>query len=204
VRDEDAVFDAVARLVSAGEYLDTVPAPPAAVAQAETRWQAGRYRHSLVASTRRSVTADSAPDPVCSGCAAGTRMVQPPARHQQQERRDRPLYPDTATGARVLARVSSKGTRATDLAEQARVTKQTVTFMVDQLERAGYVHRIPDPSDARARLVTSAERGLAAREVARRTEVVVQQEWTRHLGRRTTARLHQILTQLREITDPYR
>jgi DNA-binding MarR family transcriptional regulator len=109
----------------------------------------------------------------------------------------------TVAQARVLARVGAKGTRLTDLAEQARVTKQTVTFMVDQLERAGYVSRLPDPVDARARLVTFAERGLAAQEVARRTEVVVQQEWTHHLGRRTTARLHQILTQLREITDPY-
>jgi hypothetical protein len=51
--------------------------------------------------------------------------------------------------------------------------------------------------------VTFADRGLAAKEVARRTEIVVQEEWTRHLGRRATARLHQILTQLREITDPY-
>ncbi len=75
--------------------------------------------------------------------------------------------------------------------------------MVDQLERAGYVCRLPDPVDARARLVTFAGRGLAAKEVARRTEIVVQEEWTRHLGRRATARLHQILTQLREITDPY-
>jgi DNA-binding MarR family transcriptional regulator len=110
----------------------------------------------------------------------------------------------TVAQARVLARVSSRGTRATDLADQARVTKQTVTFMVDQLERAGYVRRTPDPTDARARLVVFADRGLAAQEVARRTEVAVQQEWTRHLGRRSTARLHQILTQLREITDPYR
>jgi DNA-binding MarR family transcriptional regulator len=110
----------------------------------------------------------------------------------------------TVAQARVLARVGANGTRLTDLAEQARVTKQTATFMVDQLERAGYVHRVPDPSDARARLVTFADRGLAAQEIARRTEVVVQEEWTRHLGRRTTARLHEILTQLREITDPYR
>jgi DNA-binding MarR family transcriptional regulator len=106
--------------------------------------------------------------------------------------------------ARVLARVSSKGTRVTDLAEQARVTKQTVSFLVNQLERAGYVRRTPDPIDARARLVIFADRGLAAQEVARQTEIVVQDEWTRHLGRRATARLHQILTQLREITDPYR
>jgi DNA-binding MarR family transcriptional regulator len=110
----------------------------------------------------------------------------------------------TVAQARVLARVGSKGTRITDLAERARVTKQTVTFMVDQLERAGYVHRVPDPIDARARLVIFADRGLAAKEVARRTELAVQDEWTRHLGRRATTRLHQILTQLREITDPYR
>ena len=110
----------------------------------------------------------------------------------------------TVAQGRVMARVSAKGTRLTDLAEQARVTKQTATFMVDQLERAGYVRRVPDPTDARARLVVFAERGLAALAVARRTEAAVQEEWTRHLGRRTTARLHQILTQLREITDPYR
>ena len=110
----------------------------------------------------------------------------------------------TVAQARVLARVSSKGTRVTDLAERARVTKQTVTFTVGQLERAGYVRRVPDPVDARARLVVFADRGLAAQQVARRTEVTVQEEWTRHLGRRATARLHQILTQLREITDPYR
>lgn len=110
----------------------------------------------------------------------------------------------TVAQGRVLARVGAKGTRLTDLAEQARVTKQTVTFMVDQLERAGYVRRVPDPTDARARLVVFADRGLAAKDVARRTEVAVQDEWARHLGSRGTARLHQILTQLREITDPYR
>lgn len=110
----------------------------------------------------------------------------------------------TIAQGRVLARVDAKGTRLSDLAERARVTRQTATFMVDHLERAGYVRRVPDPSDARARLVVFAERGLAAQEVARRTEAVVQEEWTRHLGRRATARLHELLSRLREITDPYR
>lgn len=110
----------------------------------------------------------------------------------------------TVAQGRLLARVGDKGTRITDLAEQARVTKQTVVSLVDQLERAGYVRRVQDPTDARARLVTFAERGLAALEVARRTEAVVQQEWTAHLGRRDTTRLHQLLTRLREVTDPYR
>ena len=110
----------------------------------------------------------------------------------------------TPAQARVFARLGAKGSRITELAEQARVTKQTAGFLVDQLERAGYVRREPDPTDARARLVVMAERGLAAVEVARRTEAEVQAEWTRHLGRRRTAQLHESLARLREITDPYR
>lgn len=110
----------------------------------------------------------------------------------------------TVAQARLFARVGPKGTRVSELAEQAHVTKQTATFLVDGLERAGYARREPDPADARARLVVVAERGLAAIEVARRTERAVQEEWTRHLGPRATAQLHRTLTRLREITDPYR
>ena len=110
----------------------------------------------------------------------------------------------TAAQGRIFARIGPKGTRVGDLAEQARVTKQTAGFLVDQLERAGYVRREPDPTDARARLVVIAERGLAAVEVARRTEIEVQAEWTRHLGRRAAVQLQQALSRLREITDPYR
>lgn len=70
-------------------------------------------------------------------------------------------------------------------------------------ERAGYVRRVPDPRDARARLVRIAERGLAAVAVARQTEAAVEAEWTRHLGRAGAAQLRRALTRLREITDPY-
>ena len=109
----------------------------------------------------------------------------------------------TVAQARVFARIGPAGTRVGELAEQARVTKQTAGFLVDALESRGYVRRVPDPADARARLVVIAERGLAAVEVARRTEAAVQAEWTRHLGRRATTQLRATLTRLREITDPY-
>lgn len=110
----------------------------------------------------------------------------------------------TIAQGRVAARISPKGTRLTDLAEQAKVTKQTASFLVDQLEKAGYVRRVPDPADARARLVRMAPRGEAVIAVARKTEAEVEAEWTRHLGARATAQLRQALTRLREITDPYR
>jgi DNA-binding MarR family transcriptional regulator len=109
----------------------------------------------------------------------------------------------TAAQGRVFARIASRGTRITELAEQAKITKQTVGFLVDQLERAGYVRRVPDPADARARLVRIAERGEAAVAVARAAEAEVEGQWTRHLGRPATSQLRRALTSLREITDPY-
>ena len=69
----------------------------------------------------------------------------------------------TVAQGRVFARIDPDGTRVTDLAERAQVTKQTAGFLVDQLERADYVRRVPDPRDARARLVRISERGLARR-----------------------------------------
>ncbi len=110
----------------------------------------------------------------------------------------------TAAQARIFARLAPGGTRLTELAQQALVTKQTAGFLVDQLERAGYVRRVPDPSDRRARLVQIAERGAAALRVARVAEAEVEREWTRHLGPATTRQLRQALTRLRRITDPYR
>ncbi|GAA1600650.1 winged helix DNA-binding protein [Kribbella sancticallisti] len=112
-------------------------------------------------------------------------------------------YDLTPAQARVFQRIGSTGTRLTELAEQAQVTKQTAGFLVDQLERAGYVRRVPDPTDARARLVQITDRGaetipIAAAEVAR-----IEAEWTAHLGRSRTRQLRETLTSLREITDPY-
>ena len=109
----------------------------------------------------------------------------------------------TTAQGRVFARIGPDGSRVTQLAEQAQVTKQTAGFLVDQLERAGYVRRVPDPDDARARLVQIAERGQAAVAVARATEAGVEAEWTRHLGRTSASQLRRALTRLREITDPY-
>ena len=110
----------------------------------------------------------------------------------------------TAAQGRVFARIDPDGTRVTDLAERALITKQTAGFLVDQLERAGDVRRVPDPRDARARLVQIAGRGRAAVEVARQAEAKVQAEWTAHLGQEATLQLRQALARLRQITDPYR
>ncbi len=110
----------------------------------------------------------------------------------------------TTAQARVFQRIGPDGTRLTELAQAAQVTKQTAGFLVDQLERAGYVERTADPSDGRARLVRITARG--ARTIPISAEVIadIESEWTAHLGADHMAHLRRTLTALREITDPYR
>jgi DNA-binding MarR family transcriptional regulator len=110
----------------------------------------------------------------------------------------------TPAQARVLQRVGPEGTRLTELAAAAQVTKPTAGFLVDQMERTGYVRRTPDPTDARARLVRLADRALAAKAVADAAVAEVEAGWRAHLGERRFRQLREALTRLREVTDPYR
>lgn len=109
----------------------------------------------------------------------------------------------TLAQLRLAARLDDGGSRITTLAAAAQVTKQTAGFLVDQLQRAGYVQRRPDPTDARARLVVLHERGRAVRRAAREMEAELETEWTEHLGEEQMAGLRAALGSLREITDPF-
>ena len=129
------------------------------------------------------------------------------ARYVEQRVSDAVLaagYDDlTPAMARAAARLTDDGIRVTELAEQARITKQSASVLVDQLERCGYVERVPDPSDARARLVVIAPRGREVQRIARNEERAIEREWRRHLGTERMAALQDALVALREITDPY-
>jgi DNA-binding MarR family transcriptional regulator len=109
----------------------------------------------------------------------------------------------TLVQCRVFQRIAPGGSRLTDLADQAQMTKQSAGVLVDQLERLGYVRRVPDPTDGRARLIVIEERGRGAVEVAKATLDDILREWKEYLGTRNFTLLGQILAQLREITDPY-
>ena len=110
----------------------------------------------------------------------------------------------TLAQGRLFARIGEDGTRLGDLAEMAQVTKQTASFLVDRLEKGGWVERVVDPRDARARLVRISPKGREVQAIAAREEQAIYREWEQHLGAEDMDRLADILTRLREVTDPYR
>lgn len=109
----------------------------------------------------------------------------------------------TPAAGRIAARIDADGSRLTRLAAAAGVTKQTAGALVDQLERAGYVERVPDPTDARARLIRIAERGRRAQACARDMEMQLEREFEEMLGEGRLGELRQSLELLREAVDPY-
>lgn len=112
-------------------------------------------------------------------------------------------YQVTVAQARIAQRIAPGGSRLTELAEQAQVTKQTASLLVAALEEEGLVERVPDPADGRARLIRFTPKGRTAADRAREVVTSVEQNWNEHLGPELATALRQALTKLREVTDPY-
>ena len=129
-----------------------------------------------------------------------------PYRHMEQRILDAVVaagHPITLAQARLFQRVDPRGSRLTTLAAAAQTTKQAAKFLVDQLESGGYVERVPDPADGRARLVSITGRGHDVITIATAVQQGIEREWASHLGERSTEELRRTLRRLREITDPF-
>lgn len=112
-------------------------------------------------------------------------------------------YDVTVAQARLAQRIADRGSRLTELAESAQVTKQTASMLVVALEREGFVERVPDPEDGRARLIRLSARGREASRRAMGVVMGVEAEWVEHLGPELAGQLREGLERLREVTDPY-
>jgi DNA-binding MarR family transcriptional regulator len=86
-----------------------------------------------------------------------------------------------------------KGSRLTDLAERAGMTKQTVGEMVNDLEERGYLERVPDPGDRRAKVISLTERGARAYLFGRGLIDELEREWAERYGEERIAALRDAL-----------
>ena len=74
------------------------------------------------------------------------------------------------------------GSRLTELAERSGLTKQAVGEVVAELERLGYVTRVPDPADRRAKIIKLTDRGMDGCLKGRRLFGEIEQEWAEQVG----------------------
>lgn len=98
----------------------------------------------------------------------------------------------------VFAFLDHGGTRVSELARRAQITKQSMAELVSHLERHGYVERIADLSDGRARLVRATDRGREVYTAAREIVAELEQEWTDRIG---AAKMRQLRKLLEELND---
>jgi DNA-binding MarR family transcriptional regulator len=93
----------------------------------------------------------------------------------------------------VFRFVRGDGMRLTELASLARMTKQSVGEVVDDLVERGYVERVPDPADRRAKLIRLTERGTEAQAVGFGLFAQLEQRWAERYGPGRIAQLRETL-----------
>ncbi len=82
----------------------------------------------------------------------------------------------------VFQYIERAGSRATELAERANMTKQSMGYLIDYLEERGYVERTPDAVDGRVKIIRLTERGWGVMLVAREAMEAIEADWGQYLG----------------------
>lgn len=96
----------------------------------------------------------------------------------------------------VFQYLDDAGTRVSVLAARAQVSKQAMAQLVAHLEAHGYVERVPDPGDRRARLVRTTSRGRAVFDIVRDFVAEVDERLLARLGEAKMRELRALLGEL--------
>ena len=101
----------------------------------------------------------------------------------------------------VFQHIQADGSRLSELAEKAQITKQSMGYLVDYLEQRGYLERRPDPTDRRATLICLTERGWDEIRAALAIIAAIEEDWGRRLGKQRLEQLRELLTELADTTE---
>jgi DNA-binding MarR family transcriptional regulator len=96
----------------------------------------------------------------------------------------------------VFQFLDDDGTSVSELARRAQVSKQSIAELVAHLERRGYVERVEDPSDRRARPVRATAKGREVYAIARELMTEIEHELTATLGDDAVTTLRTLLAAL--------
>jgi DNA-binding MarR family transcriptional regulator len=82
----------------------------------------------------------------------------------------------------VFGNIKAEGTRLTDLAAMAGMTRPSMVALVDELEQHGLLERQPDPTDKRAKLIALTPTGWDAIRTGRSIIEAIEADYARRVG----------------------
>src|SRR5688500_13296132 len=106
------------------------------------------------------------------------------------------------THSAVFQYLDDTGTTVSLLAERAQMTKQAMAELVRHLEDHGYVTRVPDPTDGRAKLVLPTQRGHEVVAIAQALVPEIEGKISALLGADRARALHADLETIRGAVAP--
>lgn len=131
------------------------------------------------------------------------RLVEETARAQVYARMIQLGFADIRPAHSSLFRnIAADGSRVSDLADRAQMTKQSMGYLADNLAAAGYVTLEPDPTDGRAKLVRLSDKGRAAWEALVKLSGEVEAEFADLIGREEMTQLRRLLEALTDRLGP--
>ena len=96
----------------------------------------------------------------------------------------------------VLRYPGPENRRPSELAADARMTKQAMNYLLGQMQQLGYLTRDDDPEDQRFKRVHLTERGHTVARTIRKTVAEIEAELERELGPAEFEKLRELLVQL--------
>lgn len=96
---------------------------------------------------------------------------------------------------KVLVHLDMEGTRLTDLAQRAGISKQAMGKLVDELENLGYVCRDPH-SDGRAKTIQFTQKG---RKLLKDSSAIVEESWQHYAEHFGESRLENFRDELNDL-----
>jgi len=97
------------------------------------------------------------------------------------------------TKSMIMVNISDGITRPSDLARNIGVSRQAIQQTLVEMERAGLVRLVPDPSDGRAKIVKFSRRGSGIGEAAFAAMEAIEAELASRLGGGAVKQLQQSL-----------
>ncbi len=102
----------------------------------------------------------------------------------------------------LFANIDLDGTRATEIAQRAGISKAAIGELIDELEKFGYVTRHADKEDRRAKLIVPTQRARDVLKLVRSFSAALERRLQKELGATRYAELRAALFLIAPATEP--